>query len=158
MVSGKATIHLSCAVRHDYARAATEAKAEAASVVFTASGQPGLRLIGSQPLTLQDNTALATFTLAQDEGAEFVLGGQEDARVTNDCTDLYLERTLKFWRGWISQSNYRGRWREMVNRSALALKLLTYEPTRGDRGLTYLQPARGDRRPPQLGLPLHLDT
>ena len=32
---------------------------------------------------------------------------------------------MKFWRGWISQSNYRGRWREMVNRSALALKLLT---------------------------------
>ena len=38
---------------------------------------------------------------------------------------LCLERTLKFWRDWIGQSNYRGRWREMVNRSALALKLLT---------------------------------
>jgi GH15 family glucan-1,4-alpha-glucosidase len=38
---------------------------------------------------------------------------------------MCLERTLKFWRDWIGQSNYRGRWREMVNRSALALKLLT---------------------------------
>lgn len=36
-----------------------------------------------------------------------------------------LERTLKFWRDWIGQSIYRGRWREMVHRSALALKLLT---------------------------------
>ncbi len=36
-----------------------------------------------------------------------------------------MARTLKFWRDWSGQSNYRGRWREMVNRSALALKLLT---------------------------------
>ena len=34
-----------------------------------------------------------------------------------------------FWRSWISQSTYRGRWRETVNRSALTLKLLTHEPT-----------------------------
>ena len=43
----------------------------------------------------------------------------------SSCTDLALAHTLKFWRGWIAQSNYRGRWREMVNRSALTLKLLT---------------------------------
>src|SRR5262249_26481979 len=30
---------------------------------------------------------------------------------------------------WLSQSTYRGRWREMVNRSALLLKLLTYSPS-----------------------------
>ena len=30
---------------------------------------------------------------------------------------------------WLAQSNYRGRWREMVQRSALTLKLLTYKPT-----------------------------
>src|SRR6185503_1886288 len=30
---------------------------------------------------------------------------------------------------WIGQSTYRGRWREVVDRSAITLKLLTYEPT-----------------------------
>jgi hypothetical protein len=39
------------------------------------------------------------------------------------------EATIDYWRGWISRCIYKGRWREMVHRSALALKLLTFEPT-----------------------------
>ncbi len=37
--------------------------------------------------------------------------------------------TLRFWWCWLSASRYRGRWREVVHRSALTLKLLTYAPT-----------------------------
>ena len=37
--------------------------------------------------------------------------------------------TIGYWRNWLSKSNYKGRWREMVHRSALILKLLTFEPT-----------------------------
>src|SRR5262249_240794 len=40
-----------------------------------------------------------------------------------------LQRTIKFWHTWLSACTYRGRWREQVERSALALKLLTFEPT-----------------------------
>ena len=39
------------------------------------------------------------------------------------------EATVGYWRRWLSQSRYAGRWREMVHRSALTLKLLTYQPT-----------------------------
>jgi GH15 family glucan-1,4-alpha-glucosidase len=42
--------------------------------------------------------------------------------------ELY-EATIAYWRRWLSHSRYAGRWREMVHRSALTLKLLTYEPT-----------------------------
>ena len=38
-------------------------------------------------------------------------------------------RPVEYWRRWLSQSRYRGRWRETVHRSALVLKLLTYEPS-----------------------------
>ena len=37
--------------------------------------------------------------------------------------------TARFWRGWLARSSYRGRWREMVGRSAITLKLMTYAPT-----------------------------
>ncbi|HYK33898.1 MAG TPA: glycoside hydrolase family 15 protein [Streptosporangiaceae bacterium] len=37
--------------------------------------------------------------------------------------------TSEFWRNWLRQSSYRGRWREIVNRSAITLKLMTYAPT-----------------------------
>ena len=38
---------------------------------------------------------------------------------------------IEYWRRWVSQSRYQGRWREVVHRSALTLKLLTYRPTGG---------------------------
>ena len=63
----------------------------------------------------------------------------------------------RYWRRVAGPSKYRGRWREMVNRSALTLKLLTYRADRCDRRRPHHQPARGDRRRPQLGLSLHLD-
>ena len=39
--------------------------------------------------------------------------------------------TITFWRAWLYGSTYRGRWREMVARSAITLKLMTYAPTGG---------------------------
>ena len=47
---------------------------------------------------------------------------------SRETADLFT-LTSDFWQGWVSQSRYRGRWRETVQRSALALKLLVYHPT-----------------------------
>ncbi|WLG52736.1 glycoside hydrolase family 15 protein [Pseudomonas sp. FP1742] len=125
VVSGQATIQMLCNLRHDYARAHTKARARGQSVYFEASGQPPMQLCSDQPLHVEGNAAITEFTLEQGQSAEFLLGGVDDPRFKEGAADLCLERTLKFWRDWIGQSNYRGRWREMVNRSALALKLLT---------------------------------
>ncbi len=43
--------------------------------------------------------------------------------------ELLFDDTVDYWRRWINKCTYTGRWREMVHRSALVLKLLTYEPT-----------------------------
>src|SRR5258708_31277328 len=51
------------------------------------------------------------------------------------------EHTGQFWRSWLGSSTYTGRWREMVSRSAITLKLLTYAPT------------GAPRPPPPLGPP-----
>ncbi|MEJ1227921.1 glycoside hydrolase family 15 protein [Pseudomonas sp. CCNWLW56] len=125
MAVGRATFRMRCAVRHDYARAATEARQDGPHICFEAPGQPSLRLCSDQAMVLDGNAAVAGFTLQEGQSAEFLLGGIDDPRLTDDVSALCLERTLAFWRSWIGQSNYRGRWREMVNRSALTLKLLT---------------------------------
>jgi GH15 family glucan-1,4-alpha-glucosidase len=125
VVSGEATFHVRCAVRHDYARAATRARMDQQAVIFSADGQPSMRLTSDQPLHIETNAAVTSFTLKQDQTAAFLLGGEDDPRFEEGAAQLCMERTLKFWRDWLGQSLYRGRWREMVNRSALALKLLT---------------------------------
>jgi GH15 family glucan-1,4-alpha-glucosidase len=48
---------------------------------------------------------------------------------SDDEAQSALEETIRFWHRWIRSCNYRGRWREAVNRSALTLKLLTFEPS-----------------------------
>ena len=56
-----------------------------------------------------------------------------------------FDDTVAFWRGWLAQSTYTGRWREAVRRSAVALKLMTYAPT----GALVAAPTAG--LPEQLG-------
>ena len=78
----------------------------------------------------EDGAAVADLTLARGETASFVLSFGAAGRVWDDgSVELAFQETVQFWRGWIGQSKYRGRWREFVDRSAITLKLLTYQPT-----------------------------
>jgi GH15 family glucan-1,4-alpha-glucosidase len=40
-----------------------------------------------------------------------------------------FDDTVLFWRNWLAQSTYTGRWRETLQRSAITPKLMTYAPT-----------------------------
>ena len=76
------------------------------------------------------------------------------------CAPAEVQRlfddTVAFWKSWLAQSTYTGRWREMVHRSAITLKLMTYAPTGGAGRRADGRAARAGRRRAQLGLPLHL--
>jgi GH15 family glucan-1,4-alpha-glucosidase len=56
------------------------------------------------------------------------MGGPARRIAPEEVTRL-LNETVEFWRAWLDRSTYRGRWREMVTRSAMTLKLMTYAPT-----------------------------
>jgi GH15 family glucan-1,4-alpha-glucosidase len=122
---GEANIRLRCRVRLDYSRATMTSRMDGDDICFEAPGQPGMRLSASVPLQSVDDTAVAEYSLRQGEVLEFILGGIDDPQVSAGKCQRYFTDTLTFWRRWSRQSNYRGRWQEMVNRSALALKLLT---------------------------------
>jgi GH15 family glucan-1,4-alpha-glucosidase len=72
-----------------------------------------------------------TRTLREGEIGGVVLESNCGAprRVTPEETQQLADDTARFWRGWLHRSSYHGRWREMVARSAMTLKLLTYAPT-----------------------------
>jgi GH15 family glucan-1,4-alpha-glucosidase len=81
------------------------------------------------PLTVEHGDATAEFTLTSEETASFVLeelrAGEETPCDRPDYVSEAFKATVNYWRNWISRATYRGRWRESVTRSALALKLLT---------------------------------
>ncbi|KAI0823241.1 glycoside hydrolase family 15 protein [Trametes gibbosa] len=53
----------------------------------------------------------------------------DDPILTKALLRELLDATNTYWNSWIRRSTYTGSWKEAVNRSALALKLLIYEPT-----------------------------
>jgi len=124
-VRGEIRFTMRCAVRHDYGRTKTRAEADGADVCFLAEGQPTLRLAASCPLTIENAAALSEFVLAEGESVQLSLSDADDRRMDAEDALRCQQETLSFWRDWLHRSNYRGRWREAVERSALALKLLT---------------------------------
>ena len=82
------------------------------------------------PLKIEEWAAAATFTLEEGQGVDIELEWNGEVRpLAAGETEELFTRTSNFWQNWVSQSRYRGRWREMVQRSALVLKLLVYHPT-----------------------------
>ncbi|WP_405733033.1 glycoside hydrolase family 15 protein [Streptomyces sp. NBC_01537] len=92
-----------------------------------------LALTSSVPLEVDGPDVWSLFKLHEGESAVFALdriGGDVAPRVCPlSEAEQQFNATVRFWRRWLSRSRYRGRWREMVHRSALTLKLLTYAPT-----------------------------
>src|SRR6201998_2256372 len=76
----------------------------------------------------------AEFVLTEGESRTFILGENSDGDgaptpPSEEGAEQLLRNTVKFWHNWLSGCTYHGRWRDQVHRSALALKLLTFEPT-----------------------------
>lgn len=125
---------LECHPAFNYARDEHQIKLSSEGACFHSSS---LSLGLSTDIPLQQSSqggVFAKFTLAPGDTAIFFL---KEIEPKSDC-GLFLDRsqadtlfmqTVEYWRRWLSQCTYKGRWREIVQRSALVLKLLTYEPT-----------------------------
>jgi GH15 family glucan-1,4-alpha-glucosidase len=129
VIQGEIDFKLQCQPRFDYARATHRTERDGESVVFhPEDSQPIFVLQATVPLEVSGAGVVQTFRLKAGEVAWFVFTEDcPEARKPLRVDDLEdeFEKTSQFWRKWIAKSNYTGRWREMVNRSALLLKLLT---------------------------------
>jgi len=85
-----------------------------------------MALYSSTILQEQSQDVISELTLAAGATATFIFGGLRPPgqQPEMDFVGERFRRTSRFWKSWIAKSKYNGRWREMVNRSALMLKLL----------------------------------
>ena len=118
---------LRCAPRFDYARRPHRVSTDGHVARFHPDhpDHPVLRISGPAKFETDGPDAVARFRVGTGETAWFVLEADGD-HMPADADELsrLFDATVAFWQRWLARSSYRGRWREAVERSALALKLL----------------------------------
>ena len=128
-VRGPFAFRFECAPRFDYARIDHKVEVDDGQIRFVAEDGTTLRLRTPIDLQIVDGAAVAEFTLGSGETFDFVLEvvrpGKERDSGAPGWADHAFQHTVDYWRAWVGRSNYTGRWREMVTRAALALKILT---------------------------------
>jgi GH15 family glucan-1,4-alpha-glucosidase len=142
-VRGRIRLRVDLAPRFDYGRSPHQTHVAPGGAVFTSgSGSVTVNVV-REP---EDDVLLAQVNLddAGDIHAELELtAGQVRGMVLEAGAagpprlmraaeiDRLLDETVQFWKAWVAQSTYVGRWREQLTRSAITLKLMTYAPSGG---------------------------
>jgi GH15 family glucan-1,4-alpha-glucosidase len=134
-IRGSLPIRMQCTPAFNYARDPHETQLNHEGAEFKHRSL-SLQLTTRSTLKLiaGGNGVESCLALQQGEKAVFVLGMLDEkhqgASVSSDELEQQLfNQTVDYWHRWLSKCTYTGRWREMVYRSALLLKLLTFEPT-----------------------------
>ncbi|QOV40306.1 glycoside hydrolase family 15 protein [Streptomyces ferrugineus] len=131
-VRGSLPFRTRVAPRFDYGRRPHTVRMSGDVAVFESDGL-ALGLTATVPLEIDGMDTRADFKLSEGESAVFALdqvgGDVAPRRCARTEAEEQFATTVAYWRSWLHRSKYRGRWREMVHRSALTLKLLTYAPT-----------------------------
>jgi GH15 family glucan-1,4-alpha-glucosidase len=131
-VRGQMHFAVDVSPRFDYARARHDVALTPHGALFRS---PDLHLSLSTRCAIEivDGSVRALITVPAGDAVTFVLDrvepGERPVPYSDDDIAAQFDATVKFWRRWLRGSQYGGRWREMVHRSALTLKLLTYAPT-----------------------------
>jgi len=130
---GKLPFRLECRPAFDYARASHQLQLSDHGARFDGP-RLSLGLAAPMPLQPDGHGVVADFTLGEGESATFVLRLLRPEDLPKPCPGIgeaeeLFRGTVEYWRRWLAKCIYTGRWREMVHRSAMTLKLLSFEPT-----------------------------
>ncbi len=133
VIKGSVRFRVRCAPRFNYARATHQVCQEEKAICFYPESGLGesMSLHATVPLNIDGPDAIADFTLSAGSSASFAFGALKPEETSPaqllepEAMERCFQLTTQYWRAWIKQSTYKGRWREIVNRSALVLKLLS---------------------------------
>lgn len=119
--------------RFNYAAALTRIIPRRHGLLATDDEDEALALAGPPDVWWHtgEGRATARIRMTMGDALTFVLRYDDDEvlPVAQYETEPLLRSTVEFWDNWVSRIQYRGRHRAVVERSALVLKLLCYEPT-----------------------------
>ena len=131
VVRGQLGFVLECEPRFDYGRQGHDLQLRDSEAFFRSRDQQ-LALISDLPLKAAGDDIRGELTLKAGQSAFVILDSapsQELHRPDVAEVERWLQDATDFWHTWVKRSTYTGRWREMVTRSAITLKLMTYAPT-----------------------------
>jgi alpha,alpha-trehalase len=132
-LEGEVEMELTCEPVFDYGR--TPAKWEVADdghVADASGGEQTIRLQTNMAVGIEGEWVRARHVLRQGEQAYCALSWAEELAAPQNLDEANerLAATGHYWRGWLSRARLPDhRWREPIQRSALAIKGLTYMPT-----------------------------
>ncbi|GHH23062.1 glycoside hydrolase family 15 protein [Streptomyces lanatus] len=141
VVRGSLPFAFACRPRFDYGRAphTLTRQGDHSAVLHGPGTDLHVRTTGDFTLDADGDDVTARFTLDAGHIAAVVLTSASAStsastapappEPTLDGVAAQFESCRSFWLSWLRSCTYRGRWQDMVNRSAITLKLLTYAPT-----------------------------
>jgi len=133
-ISGRVKLHMELVIRFGFGADIPWVKrTEDRSAVLAICGQDMTVLRTPVETRGEDMTTVADFEVGAGEIIPFVLTyGPSHLSVPKAINPaLALRQTEDFWNDWCSRNNYEGEHRDLVMRSLITLKALTYAPTGG---------------------------
>src|SRR4051794_12413163 len=135
-VQGLIDLNLECSPQFDYAARPSRWEYTGPGydqAMATAEDYP-LRLLlnSSMRVGFEGRLAAGRTTLRENQSAFAALSWSDSARAPETIEAAYdwMHRTANFWREWLNQGTFPDhRWRSYLERSAMALKGMSYAPT-----------------------------
>jgi GH15 family glucan-1,4-alpha-glucosidase len=135
---GEAEVRLDLWPRFEYGRFVPRFRLVSDWAAEIVGGADALLVRASRALDAEEGRVTARWAMREGEEvyvesswvrSHFAPGVPTD--VLQDRADMAsrLDRTISFWRTWMAGCWYEGEWQDMVRRSALVLKALTFSPS-----------------------------
>jgi GH15 family glucan-1,4-alpha-glucosidase len=131
-IRGEVPMHMELVIRFDYGSIVPWVHQHGGDLTAVA-GPDALILRTPVTTTGKDFRTHADFTVSARDRVPFVLSyySSSDPEPAPIDAERALSSTCGWWRRWVDRSSFEGEWRDLVTRSAITLKALTYQPTGG---------------------------
>jgi GH15 family glucan-1,4-alpha-glucosidase len=133
-VRGNLSYHMHCSPRFNYGHSDHTAELrDGNEIIFKSNGPDAImiRLKSNIKLEVMGNDVYADFNLNEGQSADFILDQMSFMEPMPENISGFVSskmyETINYWKKWVALSKYNGLWSDIINRSALVLKLMTSE-------------------------------